>query len=77
MELLERDNSVIIHERNIKVLLTEISKVKIGVTPELMIEIFKFKDHSYHLRKNNCLDGRIIKSCKYGNETVPNLGAKL
>ena len=76
-ELLERDNSVTIHERNIQVLLTEIFKVKSGAAPEIMTEIFKFKDHSYDLRKNNCLERRIIKSCKYGSETVSNLGAKL
>ena len=64
-ELLEKDNSVTIHERNIQVLLTEI-----------MTEIFKFKDHSYDLRKNNCLERRVIKSCKYGSETVSNLGGK-
>ena len=75
-ELLERDNSVTIHERNIQVLLTEIFKVKSGAAPEIMTEIFKFKDHSYDLRKNNCLERRIIKSCKYGSETVSNLGAK-
>ena len=76
-ELLERDNSVTIHERNIQVLLTKIFKVKSGAAPEIMTEIFKFKDHSYDLRKNNCLERRIIKSCKYGSETVSNLGAKL
>ena len=42
-----------------------------------MTEIFKFKDHSYDLRNNNCLERLIIKSCKYGSETVSNLGAKL
>ena len=41
-----------------------------------MTEIFKFKDHSCDLRKNNCLERRIIKSCKYGSETVSNLGAE-
>ena len=50
-ELLERDNSVTIHERNIQVLLTEIFKVKSRAAPEIMTEIFKFKDHSYDLRK--------------------------
>ena len=35
-ELLERDNSVTIHERNIQVLLTEIFKVKSRVAPEIM-----------------------------------------
>ena len=76
-ELLERDNSVTIHERNIQVLLTEIFKVKSGAAPELMAEIFKFKDHSYDLIKNNCLERRIIKSCQYGSETASNLGGKL
>ena len=76
-ELLERGNSVTIHERNIQLLLTEIFKVKNGAAPEIMTEIFKFKDHSYDLRKNNCLEMRIIKSCKYGSETVSILGAKL
>ena len=42
-----------------------------------MTKNFKFKDHSYDLRKNNYIQRRIIKSCKYGSETVSNLGAKL
>ena len=54
-ELLKRDKSVTIHERNIQVLLTEIFKVKSGDAPEKTTEIFKFKDHSYDLRKNNCI----------------------
>ena len=75
-ELLESDDSLTIHERNIQVLLTEIFKVKSGAAPELMTEIFKFKDHSYDLRKNNCLERRIIKSCQYGSQTASNLGEK-
>ena len=66
-KLLERDNSVTIHERSIQVLLTEIFKVKSGAAPVIMTEFSKFKDHSYILRKNNCLERRIIKSCKYGS----------
>ena len=54
--LLERDNSITIHERNIQVLLTEIFEVKITVALEIVTEIFKFKDHSYDLRKNNCTE---------------------
>ena len=76
-ELLERDNSVTIHEKNIQVLLTEIFKVKRGAAAGIITEIFKFKNHSYDVRKNNCLERRLIKSCKYGSETVSNLRAKL
>ena len=75
-ELLERDNSVTFHERNIQVLLIEIFKVKSGVALKIMTEIFKFKNHSYDLRKN-WLERRFLKSCKYGSETVLNLWAKL
>ena len=58
-ELLETSRnffSVTIHERNIQVLFTEIFKVKSRVAPEIMTEIFKFKDHSYDLRNNNCIE---------------------
>ena len=58
-ELLERDKSVTIHERIIQVLLTVIFKVKSGVGLKIMTENFKFKDHSYDLRKNNCIEKQI------------------
>ena len=58
-ELLERDKSVTIHERIIQVLLTVIFKVKSRVKSKIMTESFKFKDHSYDLRKNNCIEKQI------------------
>ena len=42
-----------------------------------MTEIFKFKGHSYDLRKNNCIERQIIKSWEYGSETVLKVVAKL
>ena len=42
-----------------------------------MTEILTLKDHSFDFRKNNYIERRIIKSCKYGSETVLSLGAKL
>ena len=77
-ELLYRDKSVIIHEIIIQVLFINRNiQSKKRVATEIMTEILKFKDHSYDLRKNNCIERRIIKSCKYGSETVSNLEAKL
>ena len=55
-ELLERDKSVTIHEKIIQVLLTVIFKVKSGVESKIMTYIFKFKDRSCDLRKNNCIE---------------------
>ena len=72
----EISRSLTIHERNIQVLSTEIFKVKNKVAPETMTEILKFKDRTYDLRKNYCIERRIVKSCSYGNEAVSNVGAK-
>ena len=58
-ELLERDKSVTIHEKIIQVLLTVIFKVKSGVESKIMTYIFKFKDRSCYLRKNNCIEKHI------------------
>ena len=54
-ELLKRDGSVNIHQRNIQILLTKILKVKSKAAPEIMVPIFNFKDNSYDLRKSNCV----------------------
>ena len=58
-ELLERDKSVTIHERIIQLQLTVIFKVKSGIGSKIMTESFKFKDHSYDWRKNNCIEKQI------------------
>ena len=42
-ELLERDDSVTIHQRNIQILLTKIFKRKSETAPEIMTPIFKLK----------------------------------
>lgn len=64
-ELLEKDKSVIIHERNVKIPLAEIFKVKSRLAPEIMIEVFRFKDRSYDLRNNDSIHRSNIKSCAY------------
>ena len=46
-DLLEKDNSVSIHHRNIQVLATEISKVKNNIAPEIIKELFAPKMSPY------------------------------
>ena len=54
--LLEKDNSFTIHRRNIQLLATEIFKVKMKISPEIMNEMFDFsKNSAYELRCGNCL----------------------
>ena len=43
-ELLRRDSSTTLHQRNLQKLMTEIFKVKAGIAPELMKDVFELAD---------------------------------
>ena len=49
-QLLENDNSVTIHHRNIQALATEIYKTLNDLNPLFMKEVFSLKAHRYPLR---------------------------
>ena len=48
-ELLQKDNAVIVHQKKLQVLATEIYKVKIGLAPQLFKEFFSPSTHAYNL----------------------------
>ena len=83
--LLEKDGSVSIHERNIKILATEMFKVSKNLAPPQII--FKFKIHlnifklknqpHYSLRYNSPLLSPLSKSVYKGTETLSFLGPKI
>ena len=49
-ELLELDNAVTIHQRNLQVLATDIFKVKYNLSHEIMKQVFDSQEPYYHLR---------------------------
>ena len=64
-ELLEKDNSTTIHNRNIQLLATELLKVKNGLSPPFMNEIFvENAQYYYDLRKKLNLREIMLKRCK-------------
>ena len=73
----EKDNSVIIHHRNIKILATETYKFLQGLSPPLMNEIFVERNNNYSLRGNTHLTRRRVNSVRYGTETVSFLAPKI
>ena len=76
--LLEKDGSVSIHERNIKILATEMFKVSKNLAPPQMQEIFKLKDQShYSLRYNSLFFRPVVKSVYKGTESLLFLGPKI
>ena len=76
--LLEKDGSVSIHERNIKILPTEMFKVNKNLELPLMQDIFKLKDQShYNLRYNFLFFRPLVKSVYKGTESLSFLGPKV
>ena len=80
-ELLIKDKSVSVHHRNIQYLATEMFKVKLGIAPLFMSDIFEkrlipnegvvsgLKSQSYFYNYNN------PRTVVYGTETMRHLGA--
>ena len=76
--LLEKDGSVSIHERNIKILATGMFKISKNQAPPQMYEIFKLKDQPQYNLRYNCLFSRpLVTSVYKGTESLPFLGPKL
>ena len=70
-ELLNLDKSVSVHYRNIKYFLTEIDKVKMGLFPPIMNDIFSLSENSsYNLSYSVTVNRRNIRTIKFGFETV-------
>ena len=77
-ELLELDNAVTIHQRNLQVLVTEIFKVKNNLSPEIMKQVFDCQEPYYNLRSETSQFGREnIKTTHYVIQSVKFLGPKI
>ena len=76
-ELLEKDNNVTIHERNLQRLATEIYKVENELSPLFMRDIFPERATNYNLRNNHCLSTTNVKTGLYGRETISFRGPQI
>ena len=77
-ELLETDNSVSVHHRNILVFATELYKAVSGHSPEIMKEVFPYNENTtYNTRNKRKFHSRAIKSVTFGSETLSHLAPKI
>ena len=76
-ELLVKDKSVTIHERNLQKVVIEIYKVKNGLSPEFMKEIFRLSSNPYNLRNKKELKNSNIKTVYCGSETLSHRGPEI
>ena len=76
-ELLNKDNSVSIHHRNLQALATEMFKIHRGLSPDILREIFVPKISLYNLRRNNTFERRQVHSVYHGTESLSFLGPEI
>ena len=76
-ELLEKDDSVSIHEQNLQVLGNEMYKISNGLTTPLMKDIFPINRNPDNLRQNSQFSRPRIKTVYHGAESISNLGPKI
>ena len=76
-ELLAKDSSFKIHDRNLQKLLIEIFKVKMKLAPEIMNEVFDFRECQYPLRNELRFKLRNIHTVRYGIETAAFVGSRI
>ena len=78
IKLLERDNSVSVHQRNQQILATEMFKLSNGLSPVLMNDIFKVRgEQTYNLRKLSQFYRPKVNSVYNGTGRVSFLGPKI
>ena len=75
-ELLDKDNTVTIHHRNLQKLATEMYKVKNGISPVMMTCIFNEVHNKYNLRNNRIWSTHNVRTVNCGTETLSFRGPK-
>ena len=76
-ELLEKDNSVTVHTRNLQLLATEMYKVNKNISPNFICDIFPKSDVAYNLRNNNDFVIPAVNTVFWGSETLRSMGPKI
>ena len=77
IELLIKNKSVSIHQRNLQLLATDIFKVKNGVSTGLTEDNFHFVNKPYHLRNNRILFRKRNRTVFYGTESLSSLAPRI
>ena len=77
-DLIAKDNSFKIHQRNLQKLDIEIFKVKKVIAPAIINNIFEFNDNLYSLRNDTAyFKSRNVRTARYGIETASFVGPRI
>ena len=75
--LLKKDKSVSIHQRNLQILATEIYKARNDLGPEIMKDTFHYLQKQYNLRNDSTLQRRRNRTVYFGIESISSLTPKI
>ena len=76
-DLLKKDQSVSIHQRNLQILATEMYKARNDLEPEIMKDIFHSVQKPYNLRNDSTLQSRRNRTLYFGTESISSLAPKI
>ena len=76
-ELLNKDNAVSIHHRNLQILVTEIYKVKNNLSSTIMSNIFQENNTAYDLRNKREFKTGNVRTVLSGTETISYRGPQI
>ena len=75
--LLKKDNSVLIHHKDIRLLDMKFYKVKNNLSTHLMSDIFKLRNIDYNLRPQTDLKQGPVNTVNYGLKLLRYLSQKI
>ena len=76
-ELLKKNKTVSIHQRNLQTLATEIYKAKNKISLEVVNSLFEFTNKNYYLRNASILKRNRYFAVHYGSESLVSLALKI
>ena len=77
-QLLEKDHSMTVHQKNLQVPVTEIFKVKNNLAPDIMKDVFELKEPPYNLRsESNHFTRQNVKTTYYGLLSIKHLAPQI
>ena len=77
-QLLGKDHSVTVHQKNLQVIVTEIFKVKSNLAPDIMKDVFELKEHPCNvLLESNHFTRRNVKATYYGLLSIKYLAPQI
>ena len=75
--LLDKDQAVTIHLKNVQSLAIEVGKVKYGLSTKIMNDLFEFKTFTYDMRSQNELIRYNVNTETYGLNSIKDFASKV